>query len=375
MPKNSPKLKTWIELSQKALSHNLSAMRSLLPHNGKIWAVIKSNAYGHGLLHIAKLLNEKVDGFCTDSVIEALKLRQQGVKAPILTIGPSIEEMLTSAATEDITLSVSSEASLDAIAELSNGGRAPSFHIKVDTGMHRQGFYPKDLKEILKQIKKHNLPLKGIYSHFAAAKDPVYRSYTQDQFKQFQTAVTLAEAEGFTNLEKHIAATPALMLSGDYTMDFARIGAGLYGIYPSKELEMHMQSLELQPVLSWHTRISEIKVVAKDCYIGYDLGYKTNRKTKAAILPIGYWHGLDKRLSNTGSVLIKGKLAPIIGKISMDITVVDISDINSAVDDEVVLIGQQQKESISLWDHARWANTSAQEIAVSLNPLLKKEIV
>ncbi|MDP3881054.1 MAG: alanine racemase, partial [bacterium] len=253
---SSPKLKTWIELSQKNLAHNLSAMRSLLPHNGKIWAVIKSNAYGHGLLHIAELLKEKVDGFCADSVIEGVKLRQQGIKAPILAIGPSIEEMLTSAATQDITLSVSSEQALNSIAQLADNGRSPNFHIKVDTGMHRQGFYPADLKKILKQIKKQNLPLKGIYSHFAAAKDPAYRSYTQDQFKQFQTALTLAEAEGFTKLEKHIAATPALMLSSDYTLDFARIGAGLYGIYPSKELEMHMQTLDLKPVLSWHTRIS-----------------------------------------------------------------------------------------------------------------------
>ncbi|MDP2629366.1 MAG: alanine racemase [Candidatus Harrisonbacteria bacterium] len=375
MAKN-PELKTWVEISRSAAEQNLRAIGSLIPHQIKIWAVVKSNAYGHGLQTFSGLMeNLDIEGFCVDSIFEAAKMRQHGVKKPILVIGPTLDHLSAQAAHGKVTLSVSTYQALEAIAAIEARTQQPEFHIKIDTGLYRQGFDLKELKKVFTFIRKNELKLRGIYSHFAAAKDPLFPSYSAAQFERFQKALTLAEAEGFSKLVKHIAASPGILMNADYALDRIRTGISLYGYYPSKAWAIHLPNLGLKPVLSWHARISEIKEVEKNTYIGYNLSYKTTKKTRLATIPVGYWHGLDPMLSNKGAMLIAGKRAPIRGLISMDFASVDVSDIHCDVGSVATIIGSQGKESIDAQDLSDQLSLSPHVILTRLNPRMKRVIV
>ncbi|PIR88739.1 MAG: alanine racemase [Candidatus Harrisonbacteria bacterium CG10_big_fil_rev_8_21_14_0_10_44_23] len=370
-------LKTWIEISKSALENNLRVLGSFFPHQAQIWAVTKSNAYGHGIFDFGKIANElEISGFCVDSIFEAAKLRQSGVKKPILIIGSTLANLLPQAARGQVAVSVSNWEALEALAEIDASEARPEFHLKVDTGMHRQGFELGELKKVFSFIKKHDLKLRGIYSHLAAAKDPVYKSFSERQFGEFKKAIELADGEGFGNILKHFAATPGILSSADYVFDLARVGIGLYGYPPSKAWAMHLPQLEnLEPVLSWHALISEIKSVRKGEYLGYDLSARVAVNSEVAILPIGYWHGIPPALGNVGEVLVNGKRAKILGKVAMDVIVIDVTGLRAKTGDEVVIIGKSGKDEINAWELATLAETSPHEILTRLNPLIKRVIV
>ncbi|MEZ4156797.1 MAG: alanine racemase [Candidatus Paceibacterota bacterium] len=375
--KGSIRPKTWIELSKSAVRSNVALVRSLIGKDAKLFSVVKSNAYGHGLTNFAALAHAAgVDGFCVDSVIEGVKLRKQEIQSPILILGPTSKDLLEVAAQNDLMVTISTQEGLEELNQVSEPQLQPSFHLKIETGMHRQGFEVADLKKALRYIKKNTLPLKGMYSHFCAAKDIVYQTYTKQQFDTFMLATTLAESEEFRTLTKHIAASAGIFQSKKYTLDQVRAGFILYGYFPTKELATHFSNLEPKPVLSWHAQISEIKKVKKGEYVGYDLSEKLHRDTTLAVVPVGYWHGVDRRLSKVGEFLVNGKRARIVGKVSMDVTVVDVTDISCKRGDVVTLIGKQGKEKITPeeWE-LNMENSSRYEILTRINPLIKKEFV
>lgn len=370
--------KTWIELDAQALRHNVAVFRKLLSPKTKLWAVVKSNAYGHGLLDFSKLANKfGVDGFCVDSIPEAVKLRQADIKKPILVLGPTMNgDFIDEAYKNKITLTISNENALENLLRHKN---IPEFHIKVDTGMHRQGFFLNELKRIINSIENWKLEirncLKGIYTHFAAAKDIKNQKFTRQQFNIFQKAIIFFEARGYKNLIKHTAATGGTLLDKRYHLDAVRVGAGLYGIYPSAELERQLgitskikDKIILKPVLSWHSLISEIKQLKKGDYIGYDLTEKIVKPTDMAVVPIGYWHGFDRGLSKIGAVLIKGRRARVLGRVSMDLIAVDVTGINCAVGDSVAIINNE----LTAVQFGKKINTSAYEVLTRINPLIQK---
>jgi alanine racemase len=377
MKRTKNQLKVWLEINQSAAKHNFQVLKNQVNKKTQIYSVIKSNAYGHGIFAFAEILKDLANGFCVDSVIEALALRQQGINKPILVLGPTLSELFYQAFENNITLSISSFDALHALVKkIPNPKNRPQIHLKIDSGMHRQGFYPKELSKVFQFIKSHKINLTGLFSHLASAKDINYPTYSELQYTSFQNAATMAKKVGFSNLQFHLSATAGTLLNKKYHFDLIRTGIGLYGIYPSKEIEIQLSSkFKLQPVLSFHSIVSEIKKINKNEYIGYDLTEKVSRDSTIAIIPIGYWHGLPWALSSKGHMLIQGKRAKILGRISMDLTAVDITDIkNAKTGDLVTIIGTQANEEITAREIAEKINSTPYEIITRLNPLIEKII-
>lgn len=369
------KYKTWVEIKESAIARNIQNFKELLAPKAKLWSVVKSNAYGHGLVPFSQLADQYgAQGFCVDSVPEALKLRKNGIKKHVLVLGPTLfRELSTVAQNHDITLTISH---FDALANLIKSKLKTKFHLKIDSGMHRQGFYPTDLPKVVKLIKSKNMSgqLTGAYTHFASAKDINYPTYTELQFANFQKALLLLEKSGFRNLIRHAAATGGALVNPKYHLDAVRIGIGLYGLWPSKELFLQTKNVSLQPVLSWHALISEIKMLKKGDFVGYDLAEKVSVPTKIAIIPIGYWHGFPRSLSGIGEILINGKYARVIGRVSMDLVVVNANGISCKIGDKATIVGKQLGNQLSAFDVAQRMGTIHYELITRINPLIERVI-
>lgn len=349
--------KTWIELDRLALRYNIDKIRSKIGSQTKLLAVVKSNAYGHGLTLFSECADNLpggggVDGFCVDSVIEGRKLRGHGIKKPILVLGTSLPAALPIAQARDVTITISESNTLHFVAK--KYPLAP-FHLKIDTGLHRQGFYPSDLMPIIQYIKKNNLNLTGVYSHLAMADN---KNFSQQQLAVFKNALGVVDSLlPNKKIIRHIAATGGTLLGKDFHYDAVRVGMGLYGCRSG-----------FKPVLRWKAIVSELKQLNHGDYVGYDMTRHIAKQTCAAVIPIGYWHGFDRGLSNLGYVTIRGKKAPVLGRVSMDIIVVDVSRIPCKIGDTATIIG-------SAAVMAKQLDTSPYEIITRINPLIKKVVI
>jgi alanine racemase len=379
-----PNLKTWVEIDKKSAISNVKTIRSILKKKTKLYAVVKSNAYGHGLREFSLIVNDKVDGFCVDSVYEGETLRSIGIKKPILVLGPTLSRTdLDIAVKNNLEITVSTFESLKQIIVIPTK-ESPwcNFHIKVDTGMHRQGFFPKDLQKIIKIIKKNKLSdnLKGVYTHFASAKDITYPHYTKEQIEEFKKAQAIFKRFGFRKIMFHACGTGGTILYPQAHFDMARIGIGLYGYFPSKESSIQhslllKKELELKPVLSWRTKISEIKKLKKGDFVGYDLTEKMPNDTTVAMIPIGYWHGFRRALSHKGQVLVRGKKCKVVGRVSMDLVIIKCNNVPK-IGDIVTIIGKNEKETITADDQMNISDAVyTYEILTTINPLIKRVVV
>ncbi len=389
-------LRTWTEIDKKAIKHNYQAFRKLLSKKTKMMGVVKSNAYGHNLFEFAKELEKLgIDYLAVDSVVEGIALRNEGVKVPILVLGYTLPEMIEKAMINDLEITVSNFDYFREIKKLSKKGKI-KIHIKVDTGMHRHGFQPSDIKKVISEIKKleHNRPIHqnghpsltkegiswkpmatvvGLYTHFAAAKNPAFPKDTNSQIEIFNKWQRAFEQAGI-KIHCHACATSGTLLYSEAHGDMARVGIGLYGIWPSREAGAYVENnMKLLPVLTWKTIIAEINIIKAGERLGYDFTEKLNRNSKVAVLPIGYWHGYPRSLSGIGKVLIKGKKVKVLGRICMDIMMVDVTDIkNVKVGDEVTIIGRDGREEIKPDDIAILLDASPYEIVTRINPLIKR---
>ncbi len=376
---NTPK--TWIEIKSLAIKNNINQFRKIIPKNCLLMAVVKSNAYGHGLIDFSKIANNfGVDWFGVDSVVEAEKLRKKGIKKPILVLGYTLKEKINDAINKNISLTIADFYALKNLKNLQQKNKKRlRIHLKIDTGMHRQGFLIKEIKDAAKILKKLNnfLIIEGVYTHFSSAANPLFLSETKKQIKNFNKAIEILNSFGFSNFLKHAAATSGTLIYPESHFDLVRIGIGLYGYFPSKETkEFFENKINLKPVLSWKTIVAQIKYLPKGSKIGYDLTEKLKRDSKVALLPIGYWHGYPRALSSIGKVLINGKEAKVLGRISMDMTSVDVTDIkNIKIGDEVVLIGKSRALFNSADDLAKFGNTINYEILTRINPLIKRVVI
>lgn len=369
-------LRTWIELDARAARRNYRVFRKLIGGRVKLWAVVKSNAYGHGLFAYSPLAARLgVDGFCVDSIVEATALRRTGLHQPILVLGHSLPARLREAARGKISVTVSS---FEAMAELKLGAAVPRFHIKLDTGMRRQGFFPHEVPRLLALLaaeRRLAAKLEGIYTHFAAANDARDRSVTEAQFEQFQAACRQFAQAGYRQLSRHAAATGGTLLDRRYHLDAVRVGIGLYGLWPSRELERQFgTSLRLDPVLAWRAVVGEVKQLEAGDRVGYDLTEQISRRMRMAVLPIGYWHGYPRALSGVGEALMRGRRARALGRVSMDVTVVAPAE-SVLPGDVATLIGRDRSEAISAAAAAEQAGTNAYELLTRLNPLMERIVV
>lgn len=370
-------LRTWIEIDKRAIKNNYSIFRNLIGKNCKLMAIVKSNAYGHGLVDFSKIIEKMgIDWLGVDSIVEAESLRKAGLKKPILVLGYTLRDKIDVAVKDNISLTISDFPALKNLKNIIGRGKKIKIHLKIDTGMCRQGFSVSEIPMVIKILKSGKLPLKleGVYTHFSSAKNPSFPFSTSDQIKKFKKAIDLLELAGFKGFIKHAAATSGAIIFPQSHFDLVRVGIGLYGLWPSKETkEAFKDKIKLKPVLSWKTIIGQIKDLPRGSKIGYDMTETLSRASKVAILPIGYWHGFPRALSSIGRVIIRGQKARVLGRVSMDMIVVDVTEIkNIKIGDEVILIGKSGNSEISADDLACLIDTTNYEIVTRINPLIKK---
>lgn len=378
-------LRTWIEVDQKAIRHNFGVFKSLIsrktnpPRNGrvKLMAVVKSNAYGHGLIDFSKEMEKLgADALGVDSMTEARALRREGVKLPILVLGYTMPELFAEAVKDDISLTVSTVDTLRSLAK-AKLPKPLKVHIKVDTGMHRQGFLLQDLPRVLSKLNAKrstlNASTEGLFTHFAAAKNPAFPKDTKKQLAEFQMWMTAFKKAGLHPI-CHAAATAGTILFPSAHLDMVRVGIGLYGLWPAPEVKEYFKGrITLWPALVWKSIITEVKKLSAGSRIGYDLTEELRHDCVVGIVPVGYWHGYPRALSSIGRVMVRGKECKVLGRVSMDMLIVDISGVRrSKAGDEVVVMGGADSLPISAEGLARSLDESWYEIVTRLNPLIKR---
>ncbi len=369
---------TRVEISRSALFQNVEVFRRLAP-SSKFMAIIKSNAYGHGLIECGKILQESVDWFGVNSLDEALRLRHCGIETPILVMGATDFASLKGEIPGGLTFVLSS---ISSIKELESRYPGTPFHLKVDTGMSRLGYHGEDLEEVLDYLE--NLPdLKwsGLMTHFANVEDVTNQEYALSQLRMFHKWKSLAlKAAGNRILTFHTAASAAAMLMPESQMDMIRIGISLYGLWPSTATRVSLLGLnreipELQPVMRWVTKIVHLTHVDAGISVGYGCTYKTQVPTKIAVLPVGYFEGYTRALSNRSHVIIGGSRARLIGRVCMNMIMVDVTHIpEAAVGDDAVLIGSDGHEEVTADELADLVSTINYEIVTGVQQDLERVI-
>jgi len=373
-----------VEVSRSALVHNIREFRRIIGRKRLLMGVVKANAYGHGLLETGRIaVAEGVDWLGVNSVEEGAALRGAGIDAPVLVLGYTPLASLEEAVALDLRLTVYNRESIKSLAALAARSRqAVRLHVKVETGTWRQGVVPKDLAGFVRDIRKHQgLVVEGLSSHFANIEDTTKHDYPRFQLECYRTACRDLEAGGLRIPIKHMSCTASTILFQELDFSLARVGIGLYGLWPSKETYLSSElekkeSLSLRPVLSWKARIAQIKKVPSGAFVGYGCTYRTTRPTVLAVIPVGYYDGYDRRLSNTAHVLVKGRRAPVRGRVAMDFFMADITDIPGVkLEDEATLIGAAGRERIAAEDLAALAGTIGYEVLARINPLIPRVVV
>ncbi|MFH2035399.1 MAG: alanine racemase [Candidatus Zixiibacteriota bacterium] len=374
---------TWIELERKAFKKNIEAIKRLAA--GRLIAVaVKANAYGHGLKEMVGLLaDEKIDYIAVHTIDEALIARKYGWSRNVLIVGYSPIFDLTAIFEYDLQPTVYNIETLKQLGRLSEKlNKEVAIHLKVETGTHRQGVDEAKLPAFIELIKKYKkVKLLGVSTHFANIEDTTDHSFANSQLIEFNRLAAIILKNGLRPQILHTACSAALLLFEETRLDMVRPGIALYGYWPSKETYLSYRldggsNHILKPILTWKTRIAQIKNVEKDQFIGYGCTYKTTTRTKLAILPVGYYDGYDRALSNLGYVLINGQRAPIRGRVCMNLMMADITDIkNIHLEDEVILLGKSGHDSISADLMADWSQTVNYEILSRINHNIKKIIV
>jgi alanine racemase len=368
---------TWIEIDQNALAHNFKMYKKAIGTRA-LGVVVKSNAYGHGIVEVARVCqaSDDVDWIFTATLTEALQLRMNGITKPILVIY-FIDEDPAKAIAYDIDVMVSDLQALDELNDLGLALAKPcNIHLKIDSGMSRFGFMPEQAVEIVKKAQSMpGLLVNGIYSHLAQAAN-IDQTFNLEQENAFISVLQqLAQAQ-ISIPFKHISNSAGSTALENSHTNLVRLGLGAYGWWPSqsnKELtQAKFPDFDLKPVLTFKTRIFQIRNLEAGRCVGYDRTYKTTADTKIAVLPVGYFDGYDRRLSSKGILLIRGQYAPVIGIIAMTTTLVDITHIPDAqVGDEVILMGDYEKIT-----PAQLANVvgsfNPREILTRLNPLITR---
>ncbi|HEY5589224.1 MAG TPA: alanine racemase [Candidatus Paceibacterota bacterium] len=371
---------SYIEISKDNLIHNVKQFRGLLNKDTKIAAVIKANAYGHGDTEIAKISSPYIDYFQVDSIEEAERVRKVS-KKPILIFGYTNEDGIKRAIKIGAILSSFDLVHLLKINYIARVLKTKvKVHLAIDSYLGREGIMPSQVDNIIKEIKNlQNVTLDGIYSHFANIEDTMNSTHANRQIDTYHKCVKIFKENGFPKINTHISATSGILVyeKGDNLHNIVRLGIGLYGMWPSEHLKyLNKKKINLKPVLRWVTHVAQIKILPANYPIGYGLTYITKKNTKIAVIPQGYYDGLTRSLSNKGGFLIKGKRAKILGRVAMNMTVVDISNIKDVTpEDEVVILGKQGKNEITAEQIAYESDTINYEVTTRISALLPKIIM
>jgi alanine racemase len=353
-------------IDHESLRWNFRQIRSLLGSQVKILSMVKANGYGHGAPAVAKTLAaEGSDAFGVAILEEAIELRRHGITVPILVLTGVYLDQLELFFDSDLTAVVHDADALQRLeAAVARQGGSLNVHLKIDTGMGRIGLVAAEFESWLPQVRKLKaVKVEGIFSHFSHA-ESVEGQYTRQQLEIFQNIVQRLAAEGIAPPVIHLANSAATITLPAAYFNMVRPGLMLYGVYPSPEMATR---ISLKPVLSWKTRILQVKRVPSNTSISYGQTFMTKRNSLIATLPIGYADGYPRLLSNRGQALVGGKRAPVAGRVCMDLTMLDVTDIGKIQQgDEVVLLGTQENATISADELAAWADTISYEILTSI---------
>jgi len=365
---------TWIEIDASAIGKNLDAFRSVVTPGTAVMAVVKANAYGHGIEVVAPIAAQHADWLGVNNLEEGLAVRDLGIEKPVAILGHTEIDRLDYVISgefrqvlyrQDIAVALSRFAK-----ERSTTAR---IHLKVETGTHRQGVALGNLESFVEELLAlSNLEIEGVYTHFANIEDTLDPTFAQFQIDEFRRALSIVKEAGARPSWIHASATSGALLYPETGFNMIRVGIGTYGIWPSRETQLAARErgrrITLTPALSWKTRIAQIKTISPGEFVGYGLTYQANHPMKIAILPIGYYDGYDRKLSNSGRVLVGGQAVPVIGRVMMNMIAIDVTDVDVKPDDEVVLIGRQGKAEIRAEELAEKIGTIAYEVVSRINP-------
>lgn len=377
------KTTSYIEIDANCLSQNIQTIRSIVNEKTHIAAIVKSNAYGHGLQEIVTLLknNDTIDWYGVNSLQEALQIRMIDSNRPVLVMGNSLGQY-SYGCNKGITFVISSCEELD---ELNALDTLCDVHIKVDTGMGRLGFKPEEVVGVLNTIhaEYQNINVTGVMSHFSNVEDVIDQKYALLQLERFeQVKKNVCDTFKNDSFTFHISASAATFLLPQAHFDMVRIGISLYGLWASKEAQLSANKVyaplpTLYPVLQWKSSLAHIHTVKKGNCIGYGCTYEATHDMVIGVVPAGYYEGYDRRLSNNSCVLIKGTRCLVVGRICMNMLMVDVTNLEGDISagEEVVLFGRQGKVSITIDDIANRCNTVNYEIVSRINNNLDRIIV
>ncbi|WP_044749288.1 alanine racemase [Bacillus alveayuensis] len=340
---------TWVEIDLDAIEHNVKQFKAKLSKNCRFMAVVKADGYGHGAVAVAQAaIKGGADYLGVAFLDEALQLRNACITSPVLILGYTAPAYVEAAIKHDITLTFFSEEVLDSIIQQAKKlGRQAKVHLKVDTGMSRIGVQTKE--EALKLAKRASssdwIMLEGIFTHFADAdnRDP---SYTNEQFSNFMEVINYLREHGIEIPIKHCCNSAGTMNFPEFHLDMVRIGISLYGLRPSPDVAY--ESFHLKQALTFKTKIAAIKRVKSGQAISYGCTYKTEHEAIIATVPVGYADGLSRLLSNRGTMTVRNTKVPIVGRVCMDQTMLDVSAIPEAkVGDEVTIFTDGQIDEVA----------------------------
>jgi alanine racemase len=375
----------WVEISAPALRNNTAEFRRRLGPQVKLGAVVKSNAYGHGMLEVAAIAKAGgADWLCVNNVDEGIALREAGHDVPILVMGYIELSRLQGVVAHGLRPVVYNPETVDRLEALAaEAGRQVQVHVKVETGTHRQGVLEQDIPSFAARIRQsRHLVLEGMTTHFANIEDTTDHSVAEAQFAAFDRArQALSTGTGAPVAVRHAACSAAALLFTRTHLELARIGISLYGLWPSKEtyvscLERGKPALDLRPALAWKSRVAQVKEVPEGAYVGYGCTWRAGRNSRIAVLPVGYFEGYDRGLSGVAHVLVRQRRAPVRGRVCMNMCMVDVTDIPGvSVEDEVVLLGSQGEERISAEQLAAWCGTISYEVVSRIHPALPRVVV
>ncbi len=347
----APPRTTWIEVSRSALRSNVAQLRRLAPHSS-LMAVVKANAYGHGAVPTAlTLVSAGVHSFAVATLGEALELRAGGIALPILVLGYTPAWQADEALDGDVTLTIFDPATAQELeAAAARRRRRLAVHVKINTGMNRLGVQPAQAPALLIHLQGlPHLHVEGIFTHFATS-DELDKRYSELQFARFSRLLEQLAAARLRPPLAHCANSAALLTLPQTHLDLVRSGIALYGLDPDKD-ECRLPP-GFTPALCWKAIVTQVTTLPAGEPISYGREYTTSRDTRVAVIPVGYADGFPRKPHTWGSVLIRGQAAPIVGRVCMDQTVVDVTQIEAASGplaqgEEVVLIGRQGEATLS----------------------------
>jgi len=368
------------EIDLKAIADNVKELRRITQPQARLMAVVKANGYGHGATEIAQCaLQNGAESLGVARIEEGIQIRKAGVQAPILIFGYTLPELTADLVQYDLTQTVYSLASAQILSRAAVSlGKKIRIHLKVDTGMGRLGLLPNNFRagnsvaigtdaidEALAISALQGLELEGIFTHFATA-DSADKSYAEKQIELFSDYLERLHRAGLNPPLRHAANSAALIDMPQSHLDMVRAGIAIYGLYPSGEV--NKKKVSLKPAMSLKTRIIHLKKVPAGFYVSYGITHQTPQPTTIATVPVGYADGLNRRLSSRGRMLVHGRRVPIIGRVCMDLTMLDVGSIaNIQIGDEVVIFGRQGNEMLTVDEMAASLDTINYEIVSTIS--------